>query len=129
MKDFNERAEQAAEMFLSRRGYDILERTWETEGDESPIDIVAKDEADGIVFVTVRARKGAEKGFPESNLDREALEKFAVKWFTAHPDDCVDCPFRFDVVALITLTESRAMIRHHINCMSVSCDINDPEEE
>lgn len=128
MKDFNERAEQAAAMFLDRRGYDIIERTWETgEGDE-PVDIIAKED-DSIVFVTVRARKGADKGFPESNLNREELEKFAVKWFTAHPDDCVECAFRFDVVALMTLSESRAMIRHHINCMSVGCDIDDPVEE
>lgn len=127
MKDFNERAEQAAEMFLNRRGYDILERTWETDGEDTPVDIVAKED-DSIVFVTVRARKGSDKGFPESKLNREELEKFAVKWFTAHPDDCVDCAFRFDVVALMTLGPNRAMIRHHINCMSAG-DIDLPEEE
>lgn len=128
MKGFNERAEQAAEMFLNRRGYDILESTWQTDGEDSDVDIVMKDE-DAIVFVTVKARKGTDKGFPESKLDRKALEKFAVKWFTAHPDDVVDCAFRFDVVALMSLSESRALIRHHINCMSVGCDIDDPEEE
>ena len=126
MKDFNEKAMHAAEMFLVRRGYDIIELTRETEGEDAPVDIVAKED-DSIVFVTVKARKASDKGFPESRPNREALEKFAVKWFTANPDDCVDCAFRFDTIALIAINADRAMIRHHINCMGG--DIELPWEE
>ena len=127
MKDFNEKALHAAEMFLVRRGYDIIELTRETEGEDAPVDIVAKED-DSIVFVTVKARKASDKGFPESRPNREVLEKFAVKWFTAHPDDCVDCAFRFDAIALIGINADRAMIRHHIHCMGGG-DIELPWEE
>lgn len=127
MDKFSSRAFEASEMFLIRRGYEIIERTWETDDGEGPVGIVAKDE-NAIVFVTVKSRKAKDKGFPESTATREELEAFAIDWLSRNETECVDCPVRFDVIALILINPDRAMIRHHINAMSAGCDIDSEEE-
>lgn len=126
MKAFNKRADEAAAMFLSRRGYEIIERTWNEDEPKEPIDIVAMD-GDTLVFVIVKGRQSADAGFPESNLDRKTLEAYAIGWFQAHPDQPSDTPFRFDVVALVVVGSDKALIRHHINAMAMG-DIDSMEE-
>ena len=89
--------------------------------------IIAKED-NAIVFVTVKSRKAKDKGFPESTATREELEAFAIDWLSSNETECVDCPVRFDVIALILVSPDRAMIRHHINAMSAGCDIDSEEE-
>lgn len=128
MESIETRAKEAAARYLDRRGYEVVERTWTSGEEEAPIDIIAKD-GDAIVFVSVKSRKASEEAiFPEvSRSSLSEFEGFAVSWFRAHPDEFVDCAFRFDVVALLVISPDRAMIRHHINAMSAPCI--DPEEE
>lgn len=127
MDKFTNRAFEASEMFLIRRGYEIIERTWMANDGEGPVGIIAKED-NTIVFVTVKSRKAKDKGFPESTATREELEAFAIDWLSSNETDCVDCPVRFDVIALILVSPDRAMIRHHINAMSAGCDIDSEEE-
>lgn len=114
--EVNAKSVEASKTFLRRRGYEIL--------DPDPVgcEIVAK-EGDCIVFVRVFARSGAETGFPAcENVDRGSFEIAAARWLSEHPDQ-VDLRVRFDVVSLLTLAESRALIRHHINALSSACDV------
>ena len=127
MDKFTSRAFEASEMFLIRRGYEIIERTWKANDGEGPVGIIAKEDH-AIVFVTVKSRKAKDKGFPESTATREELEAFAIDWLSSNETECVDCPVRFDAIALILVSPDRAMIRHHINAMSAGCDIDSEEE-
>ena len=127
MDKFTSRAFEASEMFLIRRGYEIIERTWKAHDGEGPVGIIAKED-NAIVFVTVKSRKAKDKGFPESTATREELEAFAIDWLSSNETECVDCPVRFDVIALILVSPDRAMIRHHINAISAGCDIDSEEE-
>lgn len=118
MKDLATKANQVTERFLERRGFDIIERVWEKDED-APVAIIAEED-DAIVFVKVQYRADGD-AFPREELDQEAFEVFACKFLTEHKDDYVDRSFRFDVVAILIVSEDRAIIRHHINCMSEEC--------
>lgn len=127
MKSFTKRALKAAEAFLVRRGFEIIERTWKTEGAGGPVDIVAMDGWD-LVFVSVKGRKTSGKGFPEITASREELERFAIDWFSRNPYQCEECTFRFDTIALVLVGPDRALIRQHINAMGPGRDIDSEEE-
>lgn len=124
MKKFNEKVLLAASRFLDRKGYDILEEKWQAPEGDAGFDIICKDE-DALVFVTARGRDAREKGFSfaEDGLDREACESGALQYLAEHPEQA-DCQVRFDVIALTCISDSRAMIRHHINALSV-CDLSE----
>ena len=61
MERISNRAVEASINFLTRKGYEILDRNWQADG--AAIDIVAKDGA-GIAFVAVTATIGS-RGFEE----------------------------------------------------------------
>ncbi len=114
MKDLLERAIKASATFLERRGYEILDRNWSNGG--SAIDIVARDEDGVIVVVDVKARVGADKGFPiDTEASRERLESAAAQWLAEHDDEPVDISVRFDAISMMVIDDSRAFLRHHVN--------------
>ena len=119
MKAFEEKVTHAAEMYLKRRDYEILDTDWRAPDGDSGFEIIAKDE-DTLVFVTVIGRSGGDE-FPESRKDRRLCESLAAQYLKDVPDDFVDIPFRFDVISLLVIAEHRALIRHHVNCMSCAC--------
>ena len=92
------RGERAAEKYLRRNGYRIVERNFRAAGAE--IDIVAMD-GDTLVFVEVKTRRSCEAGAPEEAVDerkqkqiRRAAEIFATRY-------CADdVTMRFDIVAI-----------------------------
>lgn len=136
MESFNTKVNKAAAMFLNRRGYDILDEPWKRDGGMLPIDIVAKD-GDTVVFVRARGRN-AEFGesFDDAGLDRDKAEVFAVSWFSDNIDEFEDAQFRFDAISMIVMGRdaSKALLRHHINALSVSCasdllQTSEPSEE
>lgn len=114
MENLQERALKASEMFLARRGYEIVETGW-TDGDCN-IAIVARDD-DAYVLVDVVARDAHAKHFPEFAEDRKSREVAAAAWLATHAVDA-DVAVRFDTIALMVISESKAFIRHHINCLS-----------
>lgn len=118
MYELKEKAIKAAARLLIQRGYEVVETSWESEG--SAIDVVARED-DAIVFVDVFARRGTDKGLPEDGgvTSRERREIAAATWLSEHADDedFVNLPVRFDSIAMMVLSESRAMLGHHINCL------------
>ncbi|MFA4859093.1 MAG: YraN family protein [Candidatus Margulisiibacteriota bacterium] len=70
--------EKAAEEFLRKKGYEILERNFRTKFGE--IDIIAKEKRKGAtlpitVFVEVKTKSGEEFGEPWEMVDGRKLEK------------------------------------------------------
>ena len=117
MNDLNAKAKQAAESFLSRRGYDILDDGWEDPS--GIVDIVAR-EGDVLVFAEVAVTRDSGRGFPRERSDeacRTAREASALAYLAEH--DVTDMMVRFDTVSLVVLGGDRALVRHHINCLSV----------
>lgn len=136
MKSFNTKVNEAAAMFLNRRGYEIIDEPWKREGGMLPVDIVARDE-ETIVFVSTKGRN-AETGthFEDASLDRDKLEAFAVNWFSDNIDELSNDQFRFDSISMIVMGDDaqKALLRHHINALSVSCasdlpKTSEPSEE
>lgn len=119
MSELKEKAIKAAEKFLEQRGYEVIESNWKSEGGNS-LDLVARED-DTVVFVDVYARHGFDKGIPEEGNEgsRERREIAAAAWLSEHADDegYVDVPVRFDSIAMMILSESRALLKHHINCL------------
>ena len=104
MSELKEKAIKAAEKFLERRGYEVVESNWKSEGGNS-LDLVAS----------------FDKGMPEEGSEgsRERREIAAAAWLSEHADDegYVDMPVRFDSIAMMLLSENRALLKHHINCL------------
>jgi len=98
------KAEDAAERYLRRHGYDILDRN--ARGGRGELDIVAQ--ADGIlVFVEVKAHKNRDSSLEAVHADKcERLRSAALAWLAKHPKyTTLQC--RFD---LIILTPKQGLI-------------------
>lgn len=123
MESFNTKVNKAAAMFLDRRGYDILDEPWKRDGGMLPIDIVAKD-GESVVFVRACGRNAKYgESFDDAGLDRDKAEAFAVNWFSDNIDEFAEAQFRFDAISMIVMGDDakKALLRHHINALSVSC--------
>ncbi len=98
-RDDGRAAEDAAARFLAGQGYKIVQRNLATRFGE--IDIVAVD--DGmVVFVEVKSRASDDHGHPEDRVDRRkqrTLRRVAELYIERK--GLLDCPCRFDVVALV----------------------------
>lgn len=106
---------EASARFLTSKGYEILDRSW-TAADGQAIDIIAKDD-DGIAFVNVSANVGTQR-FEDPTITREQRESAAAQWLAANGDDLVDIAVRFDDIALMIVSGSRAILRHHVNALA-----------
>lgn len=117
-KTLSERGIEAAARLLERKGYDIVERGWACEAGEA--DIVALD-GETVVFVDVSTRDACENGFPMPDVAGEAdgararREAVAAAYLAA--SDYVDVPVRFDSISLMVIGDSRAFVRHRVNCL------------
>lgn len=117
--EIGQRGEIAAARYLERMGYEIIDRNWSCPAGEA--DIVARD-MDYLVFVEVKTRTSIDKGFPSEAVDAEKrarYEKIAA-WYV-RDYEFVDIPVRFDVVALLVVSEDRALIKHFVNAFSEGC--------
>ncbi len=126
MSNLNAKARNAASLFLNRRGYTVLECDWTCPAGTS--DIVAR-EGDTLVFVDVSARSGADRGFPAEAHGgdvRVRREMIALAWLAEHANE-VNETVRFDNIALVTIGNNRAMIRHHINVLGEAAAAICPE--
>jgi putative endonuclease len=103
-------AEGLAASFLESLGYRVLERNWRCRLGE--IDLICR-EAETLVFVEVRARRGTRFGTPEESLDgrkRRRLERLATayvqssSWLGA---------WRIDVVTVRIANNAAPEIRHY----------------
>lgn len=90
--------EKAAEEFLRRRRYTIVERNYRCRAGE--VDLVALD-GDTIVFVEVKTRRGEGFGSPLDAVDRRKqrqVYRAAQQFLVEHRLD--DRAARFDVVGV-----------------------------
>ena len=93
-----QRAEDRAAEFLSRRGYQIVERNWRSELGE--LDLIAIESGD-LVFVEVRSRADGSSGGPEETVGRtkqRQLARAASAYLAERAPTFNTC--RFDVVAI-----------------------------
>ena len=110
---------KATERYLELKGLGIIDRWWGKDGLAGNIDLVAEDGGE-LVFVSVTPGDlDCDAGFREEPLSREQFELLAATWLRDHAD-FVDgsVPVRFDRISVLMLTESRAIIRHHVNALT-----------
>lgn len=111
-EELNRKAIQASELFLERKGYEILDSNWESEAGSA--DIVARDEST-IVFFEVNSRAGTDAGFPrmsDTEAKRDRFERVAIAYMTSH--NVTDASIRFDIISMVVVGENRAMLLHHV---------------
>lgn len=110
-KALGARGEEAAARFLRKRGYEVVERNWTCFAGEA--DIIATD-GESLVFAEVKTRRGIKRGFPSEAVDRakqERYERIALAYVQGH---CMEeVVVRFDVIAIVAVSEDRALVRHH----------------
>ena len=112
------KGEACAAHYLEMKGYEIVARNWTCPVGE--VDIVARTE-DAIVFVEVKTRSNADRGFPEEAVTakkRAKYEKLAAVFLQGF--DAVEIAIRFDVIGILVLGPERAIIRHHVNAFGAA---------
>lgn len=115
-RSIGSRGKDAAARYLELMDYEVVERDWKCPAGK--VDIVAWD-GDELVFVKVRTRSSIERGFPCERVtpqQRGRAEKMASYFLSGF--DAVDIPVRFDVVALMVVSEDRAFVRHYRNAFN-----------
>lgn len=99
-KDLGQQGEQMVEGYLTKKGYQILERNYHKKTGE--IDLIAKDkEKDEVVFIEVKTRKSKNFGRPEEAVDLRKLkkiEKTALFWL--NENRYTNILWRIDIIAL-----------------------------
>ncbi|MCL1847449.1 MAG: YraN family protein [Coriobacteriia bacterium] len=116
-KKLGERGEDAACLYLERKGMQIRERNWKCQFGEA--DIIMQDH-DELVFVEVKARTTEDKGLPEEAVTfkkRQRYERIALEYLFSQ--DLPSMRIRFDVIALVLNSEDKAFLRHHRDAFGV----------
>ncbi len=104
--DFGIEGEAIAERYLTTKGYFILAKNYRFE--KSEIDIIAKQETT-IIFVEVKARTGNRYGFPEEAISEKKKEKLMEGAEAYLLENNLQCPIRFDVIAITKSGDSAEM--------------------
>lgn len=93
------RGERAAEKYLKKLGFRILQRQYTNQIGE--IDLVAQD-GRVIVFTEVKTRSSTDAGQPFEAVDehkQQKLTRVALEWLRRHRR--LEQPARFDVVSVL----------------------------
>jgi putative endonuclease len=114
-QDFGELGERIAERWLRRQGWRVVQRRFRSG--HRDIDLVVERD-DLVVFVEVKARRGAEFGDPVEAVNwskQRQLVRSASVWIDRHgrPSES----YRFDVVGVLVEGE-RVRVRHVANAFS-----------
>lgn len=109
-----QRAKQGVRRYLELKGYEILEDGW-CHGRDS-VDFIATDEDGALVFIDCEVSENVGEGIPEEAPDRKAFERIAAAFLAE--SDLSSVEVRYDVVGILIIGESRALIRHHINAIT-----------
>ena len=112
-KDVLGRAGEArAAAYLRECGYRILDQNWRCRDGE--IDLVAA-RGGQLVVVEVKTRRGVGFGHPFDAITARKLarlQRLAVAWAVAHPDDSRGRAVRVDAVAVLGPDPATAEIEH-----------------
>ncbi len=110
-RSLGQRGEAAAARFLRKKGYVIVARSDHSRLGE--LDLVAVDRRT-VVFVEVKTRRSHEAGHPADAVGEEKqrrLTRLALMYLTTH--HLLDCPARFDVVAVTWMDDDRRPTIEH----------------
>ncbi len=103
-----EKGEELALLYLTKKGFDILERGWRFKKKE--IDIIAKH-SDCLVFVEVKTRTENYWGNPEEFVTKKK-QKFLIEAAEAYIEEKQYMgESRFDIVSVL-LTKGSETIEH-----------------
>lgn len=100
---------EAAEKFLTHRGYEII-----TKDFDEAADFVAKDPDGAIVFIRVETKRGWIGD--SKTASRAKLEQTMLRFFVDR-GEYADHSVRFDTVSVMVVSDDRAVIRHHLNSL------------
>lgn len=100
--------EDQAVDFLTKKGYQILDRNWKI-GDLE-LDIVAQ-EADTLVFVEVKTRATDAWGNPEDAVDELRKNRMSRAANAYIKFKRLDIPYRFDIIAIV-VNDNQLQIKH-----------------
>ncbi|MBR6252580.1 MAG: YraN family protein [Clostridia bacterium] len=116
-KEFGHDGEDEACNYLSKMGYEIINRNFSCKTGE--IDIIALDlETREIVFIEVKSRQQIRYGYPIEAVDkkkREHIRKTAE--YYAYINNIENHKFRFDVIEVYNLPKKRLKIHHIIQAI------------
>jgi putative endonuclease len=115
METINDKAMHGISTYLTRSGFDIIEEGW-AHGKDS-IDFIARED-DDLVFIATKTADGGSD-IPAEKVNRKSLERVAAAYLAANLD-IPEGSVRFDIVSMLILGESRALIRHHRSALSES---------
>lgn len=104
--------ENVAASYLTRAGWQVLDRNW--RGPAGEIDIVAL-QGDELVVVEVKTRSGEGFGHPaEAVTPRKLarLRRLAAQWLAAHDGSVRPSGIRIDVVAVWAARHGAARVEH-----------------
>ena len=113
--------EQLARAYLERRGYEIMACNYRVRSGE--IDLIACD-ADTLVFVEVKTRRGQSHGHPLEAVTpakQRQLSKVALEYLSRH--DSPERPVRFDVVSILLSTAGHFEIELMKNAFESSIEL------
>lgn len=107
------RAEEAASIWLTARGWTILARRWRCP--EGELDLVALDPDDVLVAIEVKLRQTARAGDPLESIDRRRLRRLraALGHFRAGAARRMGEGMRVDLVALRPDGPGAWRLAHH----------------
>lgn len=110
--NLGEWGENAAEKYLAKKGYQIIEKNFRCKIGE--IDIIAKED-EVLVFVEVKTRKNLNYGLPSESITEAKLHhiKRNVQYYTLIKKlQWMD--LRIDVIEIL-IRDGKAYIHHIIN--------------
>ena len=108
--------EEIIENFLTKRGYEILEKNWRIR--EGEIDIVALAPNGVFTFVEVKTRRTLAFGHPLEAINNEKahrLQRLALAWLATHK--CFGCEYQIDGAAVLIAEDSTHTIEYRANLL------------
>lgn len=96
--ELGKKGEEAAVVFLEKKGYRIVERNWSFSGYE--IDIVSENE-EFIVFVEVKTRTSSQWGNPVDAVDKRRMRRMIRSASHYLKINRIDKPTRFDIITVV----------------------------
>lgn len=96
--ELGHKGEDAACLFLEKRGYIIKERNWRSGKKE--LDIIAMDREE-LVIVEVKTRKNLEYGNPEEAVIDRKIKRIVASADAYIRKFCIDNRVRFDIISVV----------------------------
>lgn len=119
-KELGQKGEKAAQIFLTERGYEILETNWRCSYGE--VDIIARD-GDELIFCEVKTRRTTSAGIPEEAVTPQKRQRYIkMARLYLNRNQVAHSSIRFDVIGIYALNDSQALLRYARNAFDASGD-------